>query len=217
MKRTAFLRKPPDAARLMVTVTTLRSRKCRICFTRFTPDRKNVVWCGPECAVLVAKEAVEKQAREKEKAVRVADRAKREALKPRSKWLSEAQAAFNAYVRARDAHQPCICCGRTSEKQYLTGTNWDSGHYRSVGSAPHLRFHEDNVHRQLVYCNRHGAGRAVDYRIGLIARIGLAAVEALEADQTPRKWTVEELQQIKATYREKLRKLTKEKSCSENC
>ena len=63
------------------------------------------------------------------------------------------------------------------------------------------------MHRQLVQCNRHGAGRAVDYRIGLIARIGLEAVEALEADNTARKWTIEDLRGIRDLYREKLKAL----------
>lgn len=81
------------------------------------------------------------------------------------------------------------------------------GHYRSTGSASHLRFNEDNVHRQLVYCNRYGAGRAVDYRLGLINRIGLQRVEALEADNQPHKWTREELIAIKEKYKQKLKEL----------
>jgi hypothetical protein len=35
----------------------------------------------------------------------------------------------------------------------------------------------------------------------------LERVEALEADQTPRKWSIAELVEIKATYRKKLRDL----------
>ena len=32
--------------------------------------------------------------------------------KTRSQWLSEAQSAFNRYVRWRDRHEPCISCGK---------------------------------------------------------------------------------------------------------
>ena len=46
----------------------------------------------------------------------------------------------------------------------------------------------------------------MDYRIGLIARIGLEAVEALEADNTLRRYTADELRAIKTMYREKLKK-----------
>ena len=83
----------------------------------------------------------------------------------------------------------------------------DAGHYRSRGSAPHLRFDERNCHAQSKKDNRYLSGNAVDYRIGLIARIGLEAVESLESDQTPRKWTIEELKAIKAEYRQKLKEL----------
>jgi hypothetical protein len=65
------------------------------------------------------------------------------------------------------------------------------------------------VHRQLVICNRHGAGRAVDYRIGLVARIGLEAVEALESSNTPHKWQREELIEVAQKYRQKLKELTR--------
>ncbi len=47
----------------------------------------------------------------------------------------------------------------------------------------------------------------VRYRLGLIQRIGLEAVEALEADNTIRKWTREELREIAATYRAKRKEL----------
>lgn len=212
LKRTQWLRKPPDAARLTVTVTTLRSRKCRICFTRFTPDRKNVTWCGVECGALVAQEALAKKQRADEKARIAADRvetkARKQALKRRADYIKDAQTAFNAFVRARDAALPCICCGKVEVSHATKG--WDAGHYLSRGSHPHLRFDERNVFRQRKGCNRPGGTTAASFRLGVIARIGLAAVEALEADQTPRKWTVEELQQIKVTYRAKLKALTKE-------
>ena len=84
-----------------------------------------------------------------------------------------------------------------------------AGHYRSRGSAPHLRFNEDNVHAQRKQCNRYGSGNVVGYRLGLIERIGLEAVEALEADNAPRKYTAEDLKAIKADYTRKARELEK--------
>lgn len=135
-------------------------------------------------------------------------RERKEAIKTIPQLIQSAQVAFNAWVRARDEGLPCICCGRFSAGDYgHRGHAWDCGHYRSTGSASHLRFHPDNAHRQLVFCNRHGAGRAVDYRVGLIARIGLERVEALESNNTAHKWTREELIEITATYRRKLRDL----------
>jgi hypothetical protein len=63
------------------------------------------------------------------------------------------------------------------------GTTSDAGHYRSSRAVlAHLRFNEDNCHAQSKKENRYNSGNAVDYRIGLIARIGLERVEALESD-----------------------------------
>lgn len=77
----------------------------------------------------------------------------------------------------------------------------------TFAGAPHLRFSEQNVHAQRKQCNRYGAGNVVGYRLGLIERIGLAAVEALEADNAPRKYTADDLRGIKAEYARKAREL----------
>lgn len=47
----------------------------------------------------------------------------------------------------------------------------------------------------------------MDYRIGLIDRIGLAEVEALEADNRVHKWGRDELIEIAATYKAKRKQL----------
>ena len=175
-------------------------KPCAHCSAEFEPVRPMQSVCSPKCAAATVKaRAVKRKAEARVKQAR--DKGVRY-------WTKKAQASFNAYIRARDRQQPCICCGRTtSDHDLVTGSRWDAGHYRSTGSASHLRFNEDNVHRQLVRCNRHGAGRAVDYRLGLIQRIGLARVEALETDNAPRKWTVDELMAIDAQYRAKLKGL----------
>lgn len=208
MTRSKPLRATPDTARL--TVPVFKPRKCKACKTSFTPTRQMQAVCGPLCAHTVIFAANEKRHREKAKAERAADRKKREAMKTHPQLTREAQTAFNAWIRQRDAGLACICCGRQPGSASLTGGDFDAGHYRSVGSAPHLRFDERNVHAQLKLCNRFGAGRAVDYRIGLIARIGQAAVEALEADQTPRKYSRDELRAIRDDYRARVRAMKKE-------
>ncbi len=205
MKRTAMqqhmqLKRPMPAKEPKV-----RMRKCALssCRALFAPRSMTHKYCSTDCAVEYA-------VAERERHLKSERRAGLEKLKTRRDYMKLAQAAFNAWVRERDKDKPCICCGRKFENDMLRGHSWDCGHYRSVGSAPHMRFVENNAHRQLVVCNRNGAGRAVDYRIGLIARIGLAAVESIECDQTPRKWSIDELKDIAAHYREKLRELKKE-------
>lgn len=182
-------------------------KRCKVCKEQFRPTRPMQPTCHKyECQCSYAQQVADKAKAKREKVERAADRQKREKLKTRSDWIKDAQIAFNAYIRGRDAGRPCICCGRTLTSDGLGG-GYDAGHYRSVGSAPNLRFDERNCHAQSKQCNRYGAGRAVDYRIGLIARIGLDAVESLEADNEPKHFTIDQLREIRDTYRAKLKAL----------
>lgn len=185
-----------------------RAKTCKICRIKFVPSRPMQVVCGPQCASAYAwREKTKAEvvaAREDRKTVRL----RKDAIKTRREWIMEAQVAFNAYIRERDRNKSCICCGEPlAGVQGSTGGLFDCGHYRSVGSAPHLRFDERNAHGQRKQCNRYGAGRAVDYRLGLIQRIGMEEVESVESDNESRKWSVDELKAIIATYKQKLKEL----------
>jgi hypothetical protein len=179
-------------------LTHTKPKTCQQCNTLFAPVRAMAVVCSPMCAIKLGKA--------KKAAAKVTLKARKEAIKRKGEYVKEAQTAFNAFIRARDYDKPCICCGRPLGSGDVGGA-FDCGHYRSTGSAPHLRFHEDNAAAQRKVCNRHGAGRAVDYRIGLAARIGMARVESLEADNTPRHFTKDDLKAIRATYQAKLKQL----------
>jgi Bacteriophage Lambda NinG protein len=139
-----------------------RPKACKQCGAEFTPARPLQAVCGLQCAVASSREKALVEAARIE-AKRIKER--KVELKPRSKWLQEAQAAVNAYVRARDAHLPCISCQR-----YHTG-QYHAGHYRSVGAMPSLRFCAAwNIHKQCSACNNHLSGAMIDYRINLIAK-----------------------------------------------
>jgi hypothetical protein len=193
MRRTALR---IDDGKARATVAVPRPKRCKACKGLFTPARPMQRACNHVCAMDLAK-----QAREAEQ--RKLDKAQRERLKPRSKWMAEAQAAFNRYCRLRDAALPCISCDRFHAGAY------DAGHYLSTGARPELRFHEANVHRQCVPCNQHLHGNLVLYRLGLIRRIGLEAVERLEGPHEPRKYSIDELREIRDTYRRRARELEK--------
>ena len=180
-------------------------KTCAHCETQFQPQRMGQRVCSPTCARRVVA-ADKKQAKERAKVERAMDTAKRRSLETIPELIKKAQHAFNAFIRERDKDQPCICCGRPLGASDVGGA-FDCGHYRSTGSASHLRFDERNAHAQRKDCNRWGAGRAVDYRIGLVARIGLEAVESLEADNAPIKWDRDTLRQIAVIYRGKTREL----------
>lgn len=185
-----------------------RIKACKVCRAKFEPRQPMATVCSPACALSLAQSKRAKAEKVAQVQERRADKAKREKLKTKGDWTREAQTAFNAFIRARDAGKPCICCGRTGAGE-VHGGEWDAGHYRSRGAAPHLRFDERNVHAQLKQCNRYASGNIVGYRAGLIERIGLEAVEALEADQAPRHYSIEELRGIKAHYASMARVLKK--------
>lgn len=178
--------------------------KCKVCKCQYTKTRSFQKVCGPECAQVHARElSANKQA--KEKAVeRKVVREKLDAMRTKPQLVKIAQTAFNAFVRARDADKPCISCGKPASDE---SNGWDAGHYRSVGSAPHLRFVEENCQKQCKHCNKYLAGNYVAYRQGLINRIGLAEVERIEADQTLRKYTKEGLLEIARHYKAEAKKL----------
>ncbi len=187
-----------------------RKRTCRVCRNLFQPVRCLQQTCSFDCEVKLGLIHAERSKAKREKAERIADIAStkilREKLKTKSEWMREAQTAFNQFIRLRDqlAGHPCISSGQPLD---WSGNNVDAGHYRSRGSAPHLRFDERNCHAQSKKDNRYLSGNAVDYRIGLIARIGLESVESLEADQTPKKYTIAELKAIKSHYVAKLKEM----------
>ena len=187
-----------------------RPKKCSVktCRASFVPRQSFQTWCSPDCAVVIARGKQEKKRKAMATIERREIKVRKEKLKTRSDHMREAQQAFNEFIRWRDqlAGHPCISSGKPLD---WSGNAVDAGHYRSVGSAPHLRFDERNCHAQSKQDNRFLSGNAVDYRIGLIARIGQEAVDALESDQSVRKYPVEQIKGIKTYYRAKTRELKK--------
>ena len=117
--------------------------------------------------------------------------------------MRETQAVFNSWVRARDADLGCVSCDRPAS----WNGQWHASHFRSVGSSPEHRFNPDNVHKSCSICNNHLSGNILGYRPELERRIGIEAVEALIGPCEPKRYTIEDLQAIKAEYREKLKVL----------
>lgn len=185
-------------------IATVPVRKCKVCPKLFERRSSLHVVCSYPCTVKLARQK-EREAEVAAKAERKATRAQREALKPRSKWMAEAQQAFNTYVRLRDelAGLPCVSCLRHHKG------SWDAGHYLTRGARPELRFDEQNCWRQCVPCNQHLHGNLVLYRLELLMRIGATAVARLEGPHPPKKYSVDDLKTIRDTYRAKARDLKK--------
>jgi hypothetical protein len=184
-------------------------KKCKVCKTEFTPMRPLQSVCGALCGLAHARQATEKKKAKEAQEDRKKTREKLDAMRTKPQLVKVAQTAFNAFVRARDLGKPCISCGTALSTE---PNSHDCGHFRSVGSAPHMRFVEDNAHSQCRKCNNWLSGNVLAYRKGLIERIGLARVEQIEADQTVRKYTREGLQEIAKHYNAEARRLKKEQT-----
>lgn len=193
---------------------TFRRTRCDHCKQKFVPERPSQIvhvecveaWTEAQAAKRERAEA--KAARAAAKVERAETRRRKEAIKRLPELIAEAQEAFNAYIRARDAGLPCICCGQPFEPM-KPGGSIDAGHFRSRGAAGHLRFNEDNCFAQRKNCNRPGGTTYAAFRAGVVARIGEERVAALEADNTPHKWSHDELRAIRDEYRAKLKEMKK--------
>ena len=112
--------------------------------------------------------------------------------------IAKAAKRFNKFIRERDKHLGCISCGGAVE---------NAGHYYSAGQYPPLRFNEDNVHGQTIACNKWRHGNLIEYRKGLVKRIGEDRVRKLDmiADEYKRngfKWDRFSLIEIIQRYEE---------------
>lgn len=166
-------------------------------------------FCKDTCAIRFAQDKREadrlRKIRKLEKETKQKHAAKKREFKLNDRTLRdrEAQKAFNAFIRARDAHLPCISCGRHHEGQY------HAGHYKTRGAHPELRFEELNCHKQCAPCNNHLSGNIANYRPNLLLKIGQEKLDWLEGPHEPKKYTCEELKEIEDLYKKKLKELSK--------
>lgn len=186
----------------------MKPSKCKVCGSEFVKRSPFQKWCSVECGSELAVKALVKKKSRQEAAERKQTREKLKAMETYPQLVKKAQTAFNAFIRARDAEKPCISCGAPLKGPQVGG-GADCGHFRSVGSAPHMRFVEDNAAGQCKRCNQYLSGNHVEYRKGLLERIGMVRLEQIESDQTIRKYTREALIEIARHYREEARKLKK--------
>ena len=170
----------------------IKQKKCKICKAYFTPQRPLQLVCQWKCAIDFAKDTKIKTVKKEIKETKLK-------LKSRSDWLKDTQVVFNKYIRLRDQDDGCISCGSKSAYAY------HAGHYRSIGSAGHLRFNEHNCHRQCSACNTHLSGNLIRYRLGIIRKIGILIVEALESDNNTIKLSIEEIKLLKAYFSAKIK------------
>jgi len=182
--------------------------RCKNCNQKFEQYEFNNKFCKElNCQtakglyLLEKKKANDKKAWRKEKAVMKAN------LMTIQDWLKITQVTFNNYIRLRDQNENCISCNNKLRKG-----NIDAGHYYSAGGHYNIRFNELNVHSQCSRpCNKDKSGDLINYRFGLIKRIGEDKVNYLDSiAQQTRKFTIDELKSINEEYKLKIKELKNE-------
>ncbi len=151
--------------------------------------------------------ALERGRQRLQKIERKAQREQREAVKRPQDLLAEAQAAFNRYIRIRDAGKSCISCDRPDDGRHQR----HASHYRSVGACSNLRFNTFNVHASCARCNKYKSGNVVEYRIRLAKKIGLERVEWLEGQNNVVRYTPDYARRLKQVFTKRARLLHKRK------
>lgn len=173
------------------------------CRASFVPARLGQKVCSPACALATKDVNADKARKAIADVGRKELRAAKERVKSKGQYMREAQAAFNAWVRLRDAALGCVSC----DKPQTWAGQWHASHFLSVGSSPEHRFNPLNVHKACSVCNNHLSGNILGYRPELERRIGVEAVEALLGPSEPKRYTIEDLKAITAEYRAKTREL----------
>jgi len=181
----------------------MKQKKCKVCKKEYKPFNSLQKACSPKCALKLVE-----QQKEKAKSAEIRER-KRKLNDTVPNWKKKAQAAFNKYIRLRDRDLPCVSCGKYEHeiKHDPRGGIWDCGHYRSVGSAPELRFEEDNAHKQCKHCNQFLSGNHVEYRFGIARRLSSERLEWIEGPHEKKRYRVEELKQIERLYKAKAKEI----------
>ena len=169
--------------------------RCKSCKNKFEPVRFNQKYClESECVRVWVESEKAKQWKEKKQKMQ-------QDLETVQDYIKMAQIIFNKYIRLRDKDQVCISCQKKPLKE-------NAGHFFNANNHWNVRFDERNVHLQCEHCNTYLSGNLLEYRTNLINKIGNSEFLILEAEaRKTRKFTKEELKEIMAEYKKKIKNL----------
>ena len=200
-----------------------KPKKCRVdmCRASFVPSRMGQAVCSPACALIDGPRHAPKARKALADIERRDIKVRKEKLKSRGDHMKDSEKALRDYRRTYELSigSGCMSCGLSQEEiraaqGWKTGGAFDAGHFLGKGARPELRLVPNNIWLQCKSCNggsgnfaRKEATVSARFELNLIQRIGLARVEELKADHRPRRYSIEDLQAIKAEYRQKLREL----------
>ena len=181
------------------TITDVRFRKLSLCMSCYA----NWLYTSKDGKDMIAKATLKasKPRLELNKAIYLDKSIKRLPI-----VLKQTQIVFNSYIRERDKNKPCISSG------FPLGVQYDAGHCFSVKQFSGLRFYENNVHAQSIGDNRFKEGNFESYILNVENRIGTKELNKLKElanneKRTPKKWSIEEVEEIKKEYKLKLKNI----------
>ena len=188
----------------------VKKKKCKECRKSFQPFNSMTKACSVKCALALV-------SKEKERKFNAETRKLKDKIKTLNELLSEAQDAFNKYIRIRDQGKPCPSCGRSEDEiiaaqGWKTGGAFDAGHYRSRGAASQLRFNLIQVWRECKSCNGGGGKyshkdhtKTQRYRATLVERLGEERVAQIDNDNRQSRYTKEYARRVKRIFSRRAR------------
>jgi hypothetical protein len=179
--------------------------KCKICKIEFVKTRPMQAVCSINCAMQTAgiKAAIKRiKAEQQDKRE---TKAKLDAIKPRAKYLAEAQAIANKYARVRDVDEGCISC----DKPATWDGQWHGSHFRSVGAASAVRFNLWNIHKACSICNNWKSGNIGEFTPRIIEKIGIDKVEWLKSQNQLKRYDIDYLKKYKKVIGKRLKRIIK--------
>lgn len=182
-----------------------RPKKCKnpACGQKFTPQRMGQAVCGYQCGLAIKDVNQEKAKKAIAHEGRKAHKEAKERVKPRQKWLKEAEAAVNKYVRLRDAHLGCVSC----DKPATWSGQWHASHLRSVGASSATRYNLWNIHKSCSVCNTHLSANLSEYLPRVREKIGDAKVDWLYTQNQAVTYSIEYLKRLKSVFTKKAKRL----------
>lgn len=176
-------------------------------------------FCGESCVLAFALKNKHKGRKIIENKAKKEHRERLKAVKPLSHWEDLTQTAFNKmrvleerlWFQQAGLESECISCGKNN-------MDWCCGHFKSRGASSELRYDRMNTHLQCnYYCNRnlsgniHGTKTTRGYIEGLKQRFGedeaQEIIDYCESDKQVKRWTMEELKEMRSEYYERIRLL----------
>lgn len=186
-------------------------RRCKHCRSPFSPWNSLDQCCSVPCACAWADTVAGK--RHRVRMGRIEKREYRKKTEPLKSMLGKAQAAFNRYIKLRDAGLPCVSCDRQVPAEVSLGSlGWHAGHYRTTEACPALRFEPDACHLQCYRCNTRLSANLHEYRKRLIERIGAERVAWLDDHPKYHDWTPDEARAIQRRFSALCRELERKRA-----